>query len=30
VLKTTGESYKNEMGALELEPVEEFAHEYAH
>jgi Ni/Fe-hydrogenase subunit HybB-like protein len=30
LLKKSGESYKDKMGKVEAEPVEEFAHEYAH
>lgn len=30
ILKVSGESYKDDMKELELEPAEEFAHEYAH
>ena len=30
ILKKSGQVYKDKMGHLEAEPVEEFAHEYAH
>jgi Ni/Fe-hydrogenase subunit HybB-like protein len=30
ILKKSGSSYKDKMGGIEKEPVEEFAHEYAH
>ena len=30
VLKTSGESYKDAVGDIEVQKVEEFAHEYAH
>jgi len=30
ILKKSGENYKDEMGVVEKEPVEEFAHAYAH
>ena len=30
VLKSTGESYKNNMENMEQKPIEEFAHQYAH
>ena len=30
VLKTSGESYKDNVGNIEGQKVEEFAHEYAH
>jgi len=30
VLKTTGESYKDNMATIEQKQADEFAHEYAH
>jgi molybdopterin-containing oxidoreductase family membrane subunit len=30
ILKKSGESFKGNMGEIEREPVEEFAHEHAH
>ena len=30
VLKTSGESYKEKVGNIEVQPAEEFAHEFAH